>query len=72
MRIDRRFTTAGEDPYKRLGFEARSSSIKNPDGSVIFSMENVMVPASWSQVATDIIASKVLPQGRCPRRSEEG
>jgi len=66
MHIDHRFTTANEDPYKNLTFQPRSSSIKNPDGSVIFSMENVMVPKSWSQVATDIIAQKYFRKAGIP------
>jgi len=58
MKISRYFTTAGSDPYAGIPFEPRKSEIKNPDGSKVFSMENVMVPAHWSQVATDILAQK--------------
>jgi ribonucleoside-diphosphate reductase alpha chain len=58
MRIPRYFTTAGKSPYDGIDFEARRSEIRNPDGSPVFLMENVMVPSSWSQVATDIIAQK--------------
>ena len=58
MKIGRYFTTAGSDPYAGIPFEPRKSEIKNPDGSSVFKMENVMVPAAWSQVATDILAQK--------------
>jgi len=58
MKIGRYFTTAGNDPYAGIPFEPRRSEIKNPDGSSVFKMENVMVPAHWSQVATDILAQK--------------
>ncbi|HEY3783037.1 MAG TPA: adenosylcobalamin-dependent ribonucleoside-diphosphate reductase [Fimbriimonadaceae bacterium] len=58
MKISRYFTTEGKDPYTGIPFEPRTSEIKNTDGSKVFSMENVMVPAHWSQVATDIIAQK--------------
>jgi len=58
MKIGRYFTTAGSDPYEGIPFEPRKSEIKNPDGSSVFKMENVMVPAHWSQVATDILAQK--------------
>ena len=58
MKVSRYFTKQGEDPYAGITFEARSSEIKNPDGSRVFSMNNVMVPETWSQVATDILAQK--------------
>ncbi len=58
MKIGRYFTTAGNDPYAGIPFEPRRSEIKNPDGSSVFKMESVMVPAQWSQVATDILAQK--------------
>ena len=58
MKINRYFTTQGANPYSGIPFEARKSEIRNPDGSTVFLMENVMVPAHWSQVATDILAQK--------------
>ncbi len=58
MKISRYFTTQGSDPYSSIPFEPRKSEIRNPDGSTVFLMENVMVPAHWSQVATDILAQK--------------
>src|SRR5580658_191260 len=58
MKINRYFTAAGSDPYAGIPFEARKSEIRNPDGSTVFLMENVMVPSHWSQVATDILAQK--------------
>ena len=58
MKIGRLFTTEGKDPYSGIPFEPRTSEIKNPDGSRVFQMDNVMVPAHWSQVATDIMAQK--------------
>ncbi|HTQ08846.1 MAG TPA: hypothetical protein VMI31_02125, partial [Fimbriimonadaceae bacterium] len=58
MKINRYFTTAGQDAYEGIVFEPRRSEIRNPDGSAVFSMDNVMVPSHWSQVATDILAQK--------------
>ena len=58
MNISRHFTTAGQSPYSGIEFEPRRSEIKNPDGSTVFLMESVMVPKTWSQVATDILAQK--------------
>jgi ribonucleoside-diphosphate reductase alpha chain len=58
MKISRYFTKTGQSPYEGIPFEPRKSEIRNPDGSTVFLMENVMVPAHWSQVATDILAQK--------------
>ena len=58
MKVNRYYTKAGEGAYSGIDFEARTSEIKNPDGSSVFKMENVMVPSHWSQVATDILAQK--------------
>lgn len=53
-------------PFEKTDFEARTSVIKNPDGSLIFKMEDVNVPKSWSQVATDIIAQKYFRKAGVP------
>ncbi|MFZ4506867.1 MAG: vitamin B12-dependent ribonucleotide reductase [Fimbriimonas sp.] len=58
MKVNRYFTKAGQGPYATIPFEPRTSEIRNPDGSSVFRMEAVMVPAQWSQVATDILAQK--------------
>ena len=58
MRIDRRFTQAGRDPYAGIAFAPRTSKIVNPNGSTVFEMTDIMVPESWSQVAVDILAQK--------------
>ena len=55
MRIPRRFTTSEQSPYAGLKFVARRSEIRNPDGSLVFEADDVMVPDGWSQVATDIL-----------------
>ncbi len=74
MKIERHFTTAGEDAYASLEFRQAISEIKNPDGSVVFRLEGIEVPASWSQVATDILAQKYFRKAGVPaalKRVEE-
>jgi ribonucleoside-diphosphate reductase alpha chain len=66
MRIERRFTTAGRDPFDGIVVERRTSRITNPDGSVVFEARDVGVPVSWSQVATDILAQKYLRRAGVP------
>jgi ribonucleoside-diphosphate reductase alpha chain len=58
MRIERRYTTEGRSAYEGIEFRTTVSEIRNPDGSVVFRQEGIEVPASWSQVAADIIAQK--------------
>ncbi|MEX0687003.1 MAG: vitamin B12-dependent ribonucleotide reductase [Balneolales bacterium] len=55
-----------KSPFETLTFEARKSEIKNPDGSTVFLMKDVMVPDFWSQVATDIIAQKYFRKAGVP------
>jgi ribonucleoside-diphosphate reductase alpha chain len=57
VHVVRHFTT-GNDPLDSVVYERRSSTITNPDGSIVFKMEGAEVPASWSQLATDILISK--------------
>ena len=58
MHIERRFTEAKQGAYAGIEFRSTTSEIRNPDGSVVFKLDNVDVPATWSQVAADIIAQK--------------
>ncbi len=67
MQIKRFFTEAGKDPLSKIEFVKRTSEIRNPDGSVVFKMEDVTVPKSWSQVATDIIAQKYFRKAGVPK-----
>jgi len=56
--MTRHFTHTGIDPLDEIVYERRSSIITNPDGSIVFKMEGAEIPASWSQLATDIVISK--------------
>ena len=74
MRIERRYTKPGQDAYADLDFRRATSEIKNPDGSIVFRLENIDVPSSWSQVATDILAQKYFRKAGVPaalKRVEE-
>src|SRR3954453_15824600 len=68
MQITRRFTREGQDPFAGITFAPRSSSIRNPNGSVVFEMKDVMVPAGWSQVAVDILAQKYFRRAGVPQK----
>ena len=66
MAVQRLFTSKGKDIYEDLTFVPRRSEIRNPDGSVVFLLEDVMVPEGWSQVATDIMAQKYFRKAGVP------
>ena len=53
MKIQRHYTKAGQSPYAAIAFRTTVSEIRNPDGSVVFRLEGINVPESWSQVASD-------------------
>ncbi len=72
LQISRVFTTAGKDPYSELEWTNRTSRITNPDGSVVFEMKDAEIPASWSQVATDIMVSKYFRKAGVPQFDAEG
>ena len=58
LKVPRRYTRAGIDPLDQVKWDRRRTVISNPDGSVVFRMDDVEVPAEWSQLATDIVVSK--------------
>lgn len=72
LSIQRRFTKEGQDPFSSTEYEIRSSVIRNSDGKVVFNMETVEVPKSWSQVATDIIAQKYFRKAGVPQKNADG
>src|SRR3954466_15822334 len=72
MRIERRFTKDGQSPYAEIEFRLTTSEIKNPDGSVVFRLDNVEVPEFWSQVASDVLAQKYFRKAVCAARLKKG
>ncbi|MER9444221.1 vitamin B12-dependent ribonucleotide reductase [Mesorhizobium sp. M0340] len=68
MRIERRFTKPGQSAYAEIEFRKALSEIKNPDGSVVFRLDNIDVPAQFSQVAADILAQKYFRKAGVPAR----
>ena len=66
MKIERKFTKAGQDAYSDIDFIKTSSEIRNPDGTVVFHLDDVEVPSSWSQVASDVIAQKYFRKAGVP------
>mgnify|MGYP001617559324 FL=1 len=47
LSMQRLFTRAGVSPYDVVQWDHRSSVISDPNGSVVFKMDDVEVPKSW-------------------------
>ncbi len=72
LRIERRFTEEGQDPFDSVEWSRRDSRITNPDGSIVFEMKNAEIPAQWSQVAADIMVSKYFRKAGVPQIDDAG
>lgn len=67
LKFERHFTREGVSPYEMFEYDYRTSVIKNPNGEIVFEMDNVEVPQGWSQIATDILAQKYFRKAGVPQ-----
>ncbi|MGY8737335.1 MAG: vitamin B12-dependent ribonucleotide reductase, partial [bacterium] len=58
MTVERYFTQADVDPFDAIEWELRSATIGNEKGEVVFEQNDVEIPKSWSQLATNVVVSK--------------
>src|SRR5438105_935399 len=58
MSVPRYFTRAGVDPFDQVEWELRTAAITGEGGQVYFEQKDVEVPASWSQMATNVVVQK--------------
>jgi ribonucleoside-diphosphate reductase alpha chain len=58
LTVQRRFSRPEVNPLDEIEYEYRRSVITEPDGTIVFEMNNVEVPKTWTQLATDIVVSK--------------
>ncbi len=72
LKVSRVFTKKGQNVFDSFKFELRKSSIRNPDGSVVFEQNDVEVPSFWSQTATDILAQKYFKRAKVPECDSNG
>src|ERR1700749_1187639 len=66
LKIERYFTSSDINVFDLFKFGKRSSVIRNPSGDAVFEMNDVEVPVTWSQVATDILAQKYFRKAGVP------
>ena len=73
--IERYFTEElnrkGMSPMDAVQYIKSSSKIKDTDGRTVFALENVEVPAAWSQLAIDILVSKYFRKAGVPVTNHE-
>ena len=67
LRFTRRYTREGVNVFDQFEYDYRTSVIRNPNGEIVFEMNNVEVPKQWSQIATDIIAQKYFRKAGVPQ-----
>jgi ribonucleoside-diphosphate reductase alpha chain len=58
LTFQRFFTDGRKSPFDAVEWEKRTALIGNEKGVTIFRQEDVEVPKSWSQTATNIVTSK--------------
>jgi ribonucleoside-diphosphate reductase alpha chain len=50
--------TDGRTPFDTVQWELRSASIKDESGNALFEQNDCEIPATWSQLATNVVVSK--------------
>src|SRR5438552_917171 len=58
LTFERYFTDGSKSPFDAVEWEKRTALIGNEKGVTIFRQEDVEVPKSWSQTATNIVTCK--------------
>ena len=58
LTIERYFTSPDVDPFDTVEWELRSATIGNEKGETVFEQNDVEIPKSWSQLATNVVVSK--------------
>ena len=71
LELESLFCDPSKDAFNSVRWTNRRSVITNPDGSTVFQMDEVEVPESWSQLATDIIVSKYFRKLGVPETDHE-
>ena len=66
LTFGRHFTKSAVHPFDEIEWERRDAAIYSEKGNVIFKQDQVEVPAFWTQLATDIAASKYFRKAGVP------
>ncbi len=63
LAMERCYTKEGVHPYDEIKWEMRSARITSEKGEILFCQNDVEVPGSWSQMATNVVVSKYFRGG---------
>ncbi len=58
LTIERRFTRPDVHPYDTVEWDTREAIITNEHGEAVFEQKDLEIPKAWSQLATQVVASK--------------
>ena len=65
--IERRFTSADQDPFGSFDWIEMDVEIRNPDGSMADSIEGVKLPSGFSGIPGKVCAQKYLRKAGVPK-----
>jgi ribonucleoside-diphosphate reductase alpha chain len=59
LKIEPRFCPANAaDPFDTVQWDLRTAAIKGENGEVLFEQHNCEIPATWTQLATNVVVNK--------------
>src|SRR3954471_18914172 len=58
MVVPRVFSMEGVSPFDQVEWDLRTAEIKDEKGRAIFQQFDCEIPKAWSQLATNVVASK--------------
>lgn len=58
LQIGNRFCPPDTGPFDTVEWEVRSAAIKDESGKALFEQTDCEIPATWSQLATNVVVSK--------------
>jgi ribonucleoside-diphosphate reductase alpha chain len=59
LKVEARFCPDdGRTPFETVKWELRSAAIKDESGTALFEQNDCEIPVSWTQLATNVVASK--------------
>ncbi|OQA53208.1 MAG: Vitamin B12-dependent ribonucleotide reductase [candidate division WS2 bacterium ADurb.Bin280] len=72
LKFEKYFTKDLKDPLESVKYTSRSCKIINPDGSVVFELNDIEIPQDWSKIASDILISKYIRKNGVPQYDSNG
>lgn len=72
LRFEKIFTKGDTRALDSIEYSQRSCKIVNPDGTVVFEMNDIEVPSEWSKISSDILISKYIRKNGVPQYDKFG